>query len=163
MAFGEKTPRQRMINILYLVLLALLALTIPDSILEAFKNINNSLEMSKTNVENSVNELFSAFEKTKLKDDPQRAKPLYEKAKMAKNIIADLDNYIEDIKKEFLLQGGGINEETGDLKHRENEDIAPDIMINHKKGVELNNRINTTREKLLVLLTSEQKNPSPFR
>ncbi|MGO3807101.1 MAG: gliding motility protein GldM, partial [Sphingobacterium sp.] len=78
MALGRETPRQRMIGILYLVLLAMLALNVPDSILDAFKNINNSLETSKSNVNNSVQQLFAAFESTKLKDEPDRAKPIYD-------------------------------------------------------------------------------------
>ncbi|WP_156307905.1 type IX secretion system motor protein PorM/GldM [Sphingobacterium endophyticum] len=162
MALGRETPRQRMINILYLVLLALLALNVPDSILDAFKNINNSLETSKTNVNNSVQQLFSAFESTKLKDEPGRAKPIYDKAKNAQAIINDLNQYINGIKEEFVDQGGGYDEKTGDLKMRENEDIAPNIMINGKKGVELKEKINSTRSKLLALLTPEEKKSVSF-
>ena len=162
MALGRETPRQRMINILYLVLLALLALNVPDSILDAFKNINNSLETSKTNVNNSVQQLFSAFESTKLKDEPGRAKPIYDKAKNAQAIINDLNQYINGIKEEFVNQGGGYDEKTGDLKMRENEDIAPNIMINGKKGVELKEKINSTRSKLLALLTPEEQKSVSF-
>jgi hypothetical protein len=42
-----KEPRQKMINIMYLVLTALLAINISAEILNAFKTINESLE--KTN------------------------------------------------------------------------------------------------------------------
>ncbi len=162
MALGRETPRQRMINILYLVLLALLALNVPDSILDAFKNINNSLETSKTNVNNSVQQLFTAFESTKLKDEPGRAKPIYDKAKSASAIINDLNQYINSIKEEFVNQGGGYDENTGDLKMRENEDIAVNMMINQKKGTELKDKINQTRAKLLALLTPEEQKSVSF-
>lgn len=157
MAYGRETPRQRMINILYLVLLALLALNVPDSILDAFKNINNSLETSKSNVNNSVDQLFSAFENSKLKEEPERAKPIYEKAKNAQSIIGELDTYINQIKEEFVKQGGGYNEKTGDLTMRENEDIAPNLMINGKKGAELKEKINSTRQRLMELLSPEEQ------
>ena len=162
MALGRETPRQRLINILYLVLLALLALNVPDSILDAFKNINNSLETSKSNVSNSVQQLFTAFESTKLKDEPERARPIYDKAKNAQAIIADLNNYINGIKEEFTKQGGGISEKTGDLAKRANQDIAPNYMINKKVGAELKNKINTTRSKLLALLTPEEQKSVSF-
>ncbi len=162
MALGRETPRQRMINILYLVLLALLALNVPDSILDAFKNINNSLETSKSNVNNSVQQLFAAFESTKLKDEPGRAKPIYDKAKNAQAIINDLNQYINGIKEEFVKQGGGYDEKTGDLKMRDNEDIAPSLMINQKKGEELKEKINSTRSKLLALLTPEEQKSVSF-
>lgn len=162
MNFGTETPRQRMIGILYLVMLALLALTIPDTILDAFKNIDNSLETSKSNVNNSVQQIFTSFEQTKLKDEPERAKPIYEKAKKAQSIIFDLNNYIDDIKTEFIKQGGGINQKTGDLVKRENEDITPFIMINQKKGEELKNKINDARNNLLSLLTTDEQKSISF-
>ena len=38
-----KEPRQKMINMMYLVLTALLALNVSSEILNAFKTVNNSL------------------------------------------------------------------------------------------------------------------------
>ena len=162
MASGKETPRQRMINILYLVLLALLALNVSDTILDAFKNINDSLQTSKTNVNNSVDQLFSSFENTKLKEEPERARPIYEKAKQARAIVADLNQYINSIKVEFEKQGGGYNEDTGDLVQRENVDISPELMLNKKKGVELKEKINNTREKLIALLNPDDQKTVSF-
>ncbi|MEI2275583.1 gliding motility protein GldM [Sphingobacterium sp. ML3W] len=162
MALGRETPRQRMIGILYLVLLALLALNVPDSILDAFKNINNSLETSKSNVNTAVQQLFAAFENTKLKEEPARAKPIYDKAKKAQAIIGELDKYILSLKEEFVKQGGGYDEEKGDLVKRENEDISPNLMINEKKGTILKDKINDTRAKLLALLTPEEQKMVSF-
>jgi len=162
MALGRETPRQRMIGILYLVLLALLALNVPDSILDAFKNINNSLETSKSNVNMAVQQLFAAFENTKLKEEPARAKPIYDKAKKAQAIIGELDKYILSLKEEFVKQGGGYDEEKGDLVKRENEDISPNLMINEKKGTLLKDKINDTRAKLLALLTPEEQKMVSF-
>lgn len=162
MALGRETPRQRMIGILYLVLLALLALNVPDSILDAFKNINNSLETSKSNVNTAVQQLFTAFENTKLKEEPARAKPIYDKAKKAQAIIGDLDKYILSLKEELAKQGGGYDEEKGDLVKRENEDISPNLMINEKKGTLLKDKINDTRAKLLALLTPEEQKMVSF-
>lgn len=152
MAGGKETTRQRMINIMYLVLLAMLALNVSDTILDAFKNINDSLDTSKNNVNTSINQLFSAFENSKLKEEPARAQPIYEKAKQAQKAADDLNNYIESIKKEFTEAGDGIDPETDDLVNRSNQDIAQNIMINQKKADELKKRINATREKLISLL-----------
>lgn len=151
-----------MIGILYLVLLALLALNVPDSILDAFKNINNSLETSKSNVNTAVQQLFAAFENTKLKEEPARAKPIYDKAKKAQAIIGELDKYILSLKEEFVKQGGGYDDEKGDLVKRENEDISPNLMINEKKGTILKDKINDTRAKLLALLTPEEQKMVSF-
>lgn len=152
MAGGKETTRQRMINIMYLVLLAMLALNVSDTILDAFKNINDSLDTSKNNVNTSINQLFSAFENSKLKEEPARAKPIYDKAKQAQKAADELNNYIESIKKELTQAGDGIDPETEDLVNRSNQDIAQNIMINQKKADELKKRINATREKLISLL-----------
>src|SRR5690606_41989598 len=100
MASRRETPRQRMINILYLVLLALLALNVSDTLLNAFKTINDSLETSKSNVNNSVDQLFASFENTKLKDEPERAQPIYEKAKQARAIVGELRSEERRVGKE---------------------------------------------------------------
>ncbi len=162
MALGRETPRQRMIGIMYLVLLAMLALNVSDTILDAFKNINDSLETSRSNVNTSVEQLFTSFENTKLKEEPERARPIYEKAKQARSIVADLNNHINSLKKEFEERGGGYDEDTGDLVQRDNADIAPGMMINQKKGEELKNKINETREKLLSLLDENDRNAVTF-
>ncbi|QIL39029.1 gliding motility protein GldM [Pedobacter sp. HDW13] len=152
MAGGKETTRQRMINIMYLVLLAMLALNVSDTILDAFKNINDSLDTSKNNVNTSINQLFSAFENSKLKEEPARAQPIYEKAQQAKAAADELNNYIEGIKKQFTQAGDGIDPETGDLVNRSNQDIAQNIMINKKEADKLKDKINATREKLISLL-----------
>ncbi|TDG37842.1 gliding motility protein GldM [Pedobacter changchengzhani] len=152
MAGGKETTRQRMINIMYLVLLAMLALNVSDTILNAFKNINDSLATSRDNVNVSIDQLFSSFENSKLKEDPARAQPIFDKAKQAKAAADDLSSYIENIKKQFTEAGDGIDEKTGDLKRRENMDIAQGIMINQGEGEKLKAKINQTREKLISLL-----------
>lgn len=157
MAGGKESARQKMINIMYLVLLAMLALNVSETILNAFKNINDSLENSRANVEASVSQLIAAFENTKLKEEPVRAKPIYEKAKQAQAIAGDLNSYIEKLKDQFAKAGKGYSPENGDLVERANVDIAPGIMINQKKGEELKNKINQTREKLLALLDPKDR------
>lgn len=146
-----------MINIMYLVLLAMLALNVSDTVLDAFKNINDSLDTSKNNVNTSINQLFAAFENSKLKEEPARAQPIYEKAKQARTAADELNNYIEGLKKEFTKQGDGINPETGDLVNRDNLDIAQHIMINQKEADKLKEKINATREKLISLLDKEDR------
>src|ERR1700761_7454448 len=98
MAGGKQTPRQRMMGILYLVLLGLVALQIPDSLLDAFKYITESLTQSKTNVDTGINNTFAAFEATKLKEQHERAEPFYEKAKAAQQITDDFTKYVESLK-----------------------------------------------------------------
>jgi len=162
MAGGKETARQKMINIMYLVLLAMLALNVSDTILNAFKNINDSLESSRTNVNSSIDQLFTAFQNTKLKEEPARAQPIWEKANQAKKYADELNAYVQTLKQQFNTAGGGLSEETGDLVERGNLDIAQGIMINQKEGEKLKAKINETRTKLIGLLSPEDQKSVSF-
>lgn len=162
MAGGKQTTRQKMINIMYLVLLAMLALNVSDTILNAFKNFNDSLVSSKTNVSTSIDQLFASFQNTKLKDEPARAQPIWEKAQKAKAYADELNNYVQKLKDQFAVAGGGIDEETGDLKQRSNMDIAQGIMIRQKEGEKLKAKINETRKNLINLLDEKDRGQVTF-
>jgi len=157
MAGGKQTPRQKMIGILYLVLLGLVALNVSDSILEAFKNLTDSLNTSTSNVQSGVDATYASFEATKLKEEPARAKPIYDRAKKASFYTDELNTYVASLKKLFETEGGGYNETTGDINKRDNLDISPRLMINQKRATALKNKINDTRKKLLELLDAKER------
>lgn len=157
MAGAKETTRQKMINIMYLVLIAMLALNVSDSVLNAFKNLNDSLGTSKKNVQTGVDQLFATFEATKLKESPERAKPLMDKAQLAKQYSDDLNKYVDDLKAELVKEGEGIDQETGDVTKRADLDIAPRYMINQGHGKELKDKINQTRENLIALLDEKDR------
>jgi len=146
-----------MIGILYLVLLGLVALNVPDSLLDAFKNITDSLDKSRSNITTSIENTYSAFEQTKLKEQPERAKPIYNRAKDASRVAEELNSYIETLKKKLVEEGGGINPTTGDVDSRDNLDISPRIMINQKNADLLRQKIDETRDKLLQLLDPKDR------
>jgi gliding motility-associated protein GldM len=158
MAGGKETPRQRMIGILYLVLLGLIALEVPENLLDAFKNISDSLNASKKNVQVGIDNSFTAFEKTKLVEQAERAKPIYAKAQQAKKLANDLDAYIENLKTTLVNESGGMNEATGDYAGREGMDFSVDLMVDRRKnGYELHKKIDQTREQLLALLDPKDR------
>jgi gliding motility-associated protein GldM len=157
MAGGKETPRQRMMGILYLVLLGLVALQIPDSLLDAFKNITDSLSQSQTNVQTGINNTFDAFEKTKLKEQPERAKPIYDKAKEVSKVASDFTAYVEGLKKQLIDIGGGYDETIHDYKGRADMDISDHFMLTQKHGLELRQKVDETREKLLSYLDPKDR------
>ncbi|HCN82423.1 MAG TPA: gliding motility protein GldM, partial [Sphingobacteriaceae bacterium] len=157
MAGGKQTPRQKMIGIMYLVLLGMIALSISDSILEAFKTLTDSLETSTQNVQSSVDATFASFEATKLKEEPARAIPIYNKAKEARALTSELDTYVSGLKKLLEGEGGGYDPDKGDLKRRDDLDISPRLMVTEGRGAELKKKINETRARLLALLDEKDR------
>ena len=57
-----KEPRQKMINMMYLVLTAMLALNVSAEILNAFKTVNNSLTAASTTLDKKNSNIFSSGE-----------------------------------------------------------------------------------------------------
>ncbi|WP_214072162.1 gliding motility protein GldM [Mucilaginibacter sp. dw_454] len=158
MAGGKQTPRQRMMGILYLVLLGLIALDVPDSLLDAFKNISDSLSASKTNVQKGIDNTFEAFEKTKLKEQPERAKPIYDRAERAKKLADNLNTYVDSLKKMLVDASGGFDDATQDYKGRENLDVSVDLMVNRKRNAyDLHKKIDATRDELIGLLSPKDR------
>ncbi|SDS14087.1 gliding motility-associated protein GldM [Mucilaginibacter mallensis] len=159
---GKETTRQKMINFMYLVLLAMLALNISETILDAFKTINDSLTATADNVDNSIQQQFTAFEQTRLKESPERARPIYARAKEAQRISRELDGFIKAIKTELVSQTRGYDAQTGDLVERDNVDIGYDIMINRKRARALKQKINDTRSQLLAVLGKDDSRNISF-
>ncbi|MCR8558674.1 gliding motility protein GldM [Mucilaginibacter sp. BJC16-A38] len=158
MAGGKQTPRQRMIGILYLVLLGLIALDVPESLLDAFKNISDSLSASKTNVQSGIDNTFKTFENGKLKEQPERAAPIYARAKKARDLSDALDKYIDSLKKVMVDESGGMDEATGDYSGRESLDESVDLMVDRRKyAFELHKKIDATREGLVNLLDPKDR------
>src|SRR6476660_2541695 len=102
-----KEPRQKMINIMYLVLTALLALNVSSEILNAFKVVDKSLMTSNENLTSSNTTLYKSLE-AKLKDNEtaERAKPWYEKAQQAQKLSSDMDAYINQLKTDLKKEAG---------------------------------------------------------
>jgi gliding motility-associated protein GldM len=158
MAGGKQTPRQRMMGILYLVLLGLIALEVPESLMDAFKSIRDSLSASKTNVQTGIENTFTAFEQTKLIQEPERAKEPYRKAKEASRLADSLNTYVESLKTTLVKESGGFNASTNDYAGRENIDASVDLMVDRRKNAfELHKRIDETRQKLLALLDEKDR------
>ncbi|WP_350340090.1 hypothetical protein [Paraflavitalea speifideaquila] len=68
-----KEPRQKMINMMYLVLTALLALNVSSEILNAFKVVNTSIANSNAVITEKTNLTYTSFSE-KLKDPKLKRK-----------------------------------------------------------------------------------------
>jgi gliding motility-associated protein GldM len=151
-----KEPRQKMINIMYLVLTAILALNVSAEVIEAFRTVKTSLENSSSNIKSSNDVLYKSL--TAKLTEPQSAKqaaewqPLAEKAKQ---YSSTLDSYIEELKKD-LKQAAGLRmvEKNG----KQVEDFKLDdleastrIMEQGKKGDELKAKLEEFKQKMLAI------------
>src|ERR1700742_1674726 len=98
-----KEPRQKMINMMYLVLTALLALNVSVEVLNAFRTVNHSIEKSNGVVAAKNDITYAAF--TRELSDPQTAnlaKIWNVPAQKAKTYSNDLTTYLEGLKNDLI-------------------------------------------------------------
>jgi len=100
-----KEPRQKMINIMYLVLTALLALNVSAEILNAFKTVDHSLMTASGIAEKKNQDVFGSFERKK-RDPVTKEKAEYwmPKAQLAREYADAAYDYIEKIKTELKTE-----------------------------------------------------------
>ncbi|MFN8294194.1 MAG: gliding motility protein GldM [Chitinophagales bacterium] len=160
MAGGKLTPRQKMINMMYLVLTALLALNVSTEVLNAFRLVNDGLLNSNSSLKSKNDDIYEGFQK-KLEEDPVKAKEWYDKAQQVKKTADDLNKFIEDRKQELIKAAGGIVPETGEIEQRDNIDHATRMFVeeNGKKGKELKAKIDNARAELLKLSSPDLQIP----
>lgn len=158
MTVAKISPRQKMINVMYLILTAMLALNVSAEILRAFFLMEQSMDKSGVNIDLKNDELMLAFDR-QMQTQPDITRLYHSKAREAKRISADFIQYVENLKNVLSAETGGREEgEAGkktELKGRDNIEKHADMLINKKKGEELRLKINETRQKLLALLPAE--------
>ncbi|MET6999597.1 gliding motility protein GldM [Chitinophaga defluvii] len=150
-----KDPRQKMINIMYLVLTAMLALNVSAEILNAFNIVNNSINTSNNSLTDKNNLTYDQFEK-QMANDAQKVGPLKNKAQEVKKISAEAFAYIEGLKEDIIRESGG-RDEKGELKGKDNLDAATRVMENQKHGPEMEQKLIDLRNKLLTYVEPAKK------
>lgn len=150
-----RDPRQKMINFMYLVLTALLALNVSAEILNAFNIVNNSINTSNTSLTDKNNLTYAQFDK-QMANDPQKVAPLKAKAQEVKKLASEAFAYIESLKEEIVKESGG-RDEKGELTRKDDLDAATRVMENHKKGPELEGRLGDLRNKFLSYIEPSRK------
>jgi len=100
MAGGKLTPRQKMINLMYLVFIAMLALNMSKEVLSAFGILNNKIVESNA-ITDARN--LTSFEQLAQKASDQPLQYGDKKAKVDKirTLSKDLNSYVESQKAEF--------------------------------------------------------------
>ena len=98
MASGKQTPRQKMINLMYLIFIAMLALNMSKEVLAAFGLMNEKLETSNSKMTAS-NEGFLEGLATKASENEEEYGTLYKNTQEVKQLSDSYYNYLEEIKK----------------------------------------------------------------
>jgi gliding motility-associated protein GldM len=147
-----KEPRQKMINMMYLVLTALLALNVSAEIINAFKVVDNSLRQSNTVLNSSTESVYNSF--ADMLKDPKTAekagiwKP---KADKARELAAQTSNLIEKYKLD-LMKEAGYDPSKGDSSFKEdNIDAATRLFDTKGEGKNLYAALDNFKKNIMAI------------
>ncbi len=126
MAGGKQTPRQKMINLMYLIFIAMLALNMSKEVLSAFGLMNEKLIESNI-AATERNTAFLAGLAEKASEQPEKYRPLKEKGDQISSLAEGFNNYLEGLKSK-------MTEDTEDIKDYETMDKGDFLDNNFFKG-----------------------------
>lgn len=150
---GYESPRQKMINLMYIVLMALLALNVSSDVLNGFSLVDESLNRSKKNATLQNNAVYSELDYF-MEKNPEKVRAWFEKAQNVKNMSDSLYNYIEELKIKIVKQSDGEDGDIYNIQNREDLEAASYIMLspNRGEGQNLYDHINFYKEQMLEML-----------
>jgi gliding motility-associated protein GldM len=154
-----KEPRQLMINLMYLVLTAMLALNVSAEIINAFYALNKGMNSSNEIVDKSNTMIKNAIE-TQVKAYNNAANQGYQsQALKAMEISKEFAAYIKSMTTELTTRAGGVDPHHTDGRpvRYKDKDVPTNFFITEKKGEELEKKIAETRQKFLALVTDPVK------
>ena len=169
-----ETPRQKMINMMYIVLTAMLALNVASEVLEAFQVVDSSLIETLKTVDMKNEQVYASFEQA-YAENAAKVGEWKEKADQLRNLTSEMGSYISQLK-ENLVRDSGVTPvssenpleenafylvtQDGDtliLKKEDDLNAPSEYMITQKNATILKEKINEYRENLLVLIPEEDE------
>jgi len=145
-----KEPRQKMINMMYLVLTAMLALSVSAEVLNAFETVNNSITTANNTLADNSNTIYTSFDE-KLADEKTKAKASIWKPKAdeVKRLSEQMYNRLESLKEELKKEAGYKPEEGDESFNVSNIDAASRLFEKKGEGAKLFEELNQFKQALL--------------
>ena len=144
------SPRQKMINLMYVVLMAMLALNISTEVLNGFSIVEESLNRTTANSGKENKAIFDDFEE-QMRKNPAKVRQWFEKATAVKNMSDSLYNYAQSLKRQIVMEADGEDGNPADIKNKDDLEAASQVMLapGTGQGKKLYDAINSYRENIL--------------
>lgn len=145
-----------MINLMYLVLTALLALNVSAEVMNAFFSLDKGLSSSRAIVDRNNENLQKAIDETAKQYPNPTSADYNNRAGEATKIAAEFVQYIEGIRTDLFNKAGGENPKVpGQPKDIRNKDLTTRMFVNEGLGNEIEQKIRETREKFIQLVDKD--------
>ena len=152
------SPRQKMINLMYVVLMAMLALNVSNEVLNGFSIVEESLKRTTVNATNENLAIYADFA-VQMKKNPQKVEQWYNKSQQVKHMSDSLYNMIADLKEAIVREADGDDGDVKNIRNKEDLEAASQVMLapGRGQGQKLFEAINNYRAKLLPMVTTPRQ------
>lgn len=152
------SPRQKMINLMYVLLMAMLALNVSNDVLKGFTLVGDSLRRTTSNAVKENRDIYDDFAKM-VQKNPAKVKPWYDKALDVRDMSDSLYNLAELLKIAIAREADGKNGNPDKLINQEDLNAAGEVMLApvRGKGAMLYKSINAYRDRVLKYVTDPRE------
>jgi len=144
LANNPNSPRQKMINLMYLVFIALLALNVSSEVLEGFELVEKSLRTSTKNSSQRNEEVMSNLGKAYLENET-KVREWYEKGLEVKKQTDELYRYIDELKLRIVKEADGKKGDVENIIQKDNLEASSRVMLALGEGEKLKESIESYR------------------
>ena len=139
-----------MINLMYVVLMAMLALNISTEVLDGFSIVEESLSRTTANSSKENVALLNDLDE-QMKKNPAKVREWFEKAKGVKDMSDSLYNFAQELKEAIVKEADGPEGTLKNIVNKEDLEAASFVMLapGSGKGKTLFNAINSYRDRIL--------------
>ena len=149
------SPRQKMINLMYVILMAMLAMNVSSDVLNGFSMVDKSLSQSAANTSAQNDTLYKSFNDMYLKN-PDKVGVWFERAKSVTEQSDKLCKFADKLKERIAKAADGSDGNYSNLKNREDLEASTYVMLSgSKQGEKLYNAINEYREFMTGIVETE--------
>ena len=152
------SPRQKMINLMYVVLMAMLALNVSNEVLNGFSIVEESLKRTTENAAKENLAIYDDFDQ-QMKANPQKVKEWYEKAQLVKLSSDSLYNLAAELKMAIAQEADGADGDPANIVNKEDLEAANQVMLapGRGRGGELKKAIERYREGILKMVDDKDQ------
>ena len=159
MAGAANSPRQRMINLMYLVFIAMMALNMGKEVLSAFGLMNEKLQAANERYISTNEAVFAELEQ-KEQEKPEEYAEALKKARQVRDMSNDYYTYLGALKEDIMSQAGKTEAERKDFQVMDKSDKLDEKFFKtdglKPAGQEFLDKIKGYRDGLIALLDSKE-------
>jgi delta 1-pyrroline-5-carboxylate dehydrogenase len=109
-----KEPRQLMINLMYLVLTALLALNVSAEVMNAFFTLDDGNKASIATVESQLDQTVQGLKSLLSDESKAKYRPIEPAVDEVREAVKSFNSYVDELRDDLIDAGGNGNGEVDD-------------------------------------------------